>query len=261
MDVVDLSPELESAYLACLEEWSDEMSESGDRKALWFEKMRDRGLRVKLAIEDDRPVGMIQYLPIEQSPALGTDLYMILCVWVHGYKHGVGDRPGHGIGTALLDAAETDVRELGAKGVAAWGITLPVWMKAKWFRKHGYRKVERQGMRTLLWKPFAQDAEPPRWIPEKGKPGVVEGQVTVTAFVNGWCPASNIVYERAKRAAAGFGDEVVFEEFDTSEQEAMIRCGRSDCVFVDGNNLQKGPPPSYEKIHRTIQKRVAKLRR
>ncbi len=47
MDVVDLSPELESSYLVCLEEWSDEMAEAGDKKALWFEKMRERGLRVK----------------------------------------------------------------------------------------------------------------------------------------------------------------------------------------------------------------------
>ena len=54
MEVVDLSPEFEPAYLACLEEWSDEMSEAGDRKTRWLGKMRDRGLRVKLALDDDR---------------------------------------------------------------------------------------------------------------------------------------------------------------------------------------------------------------
>jgi GNAT superfamily N-acetyltransferase len=259
MDVVNLSPEYESSYLVCLEEWSAEMEESGDRKKLWYNKMRDRGPRVKLAVEDDGPVGMVQYLPIEHSPALGSDLYLILCVWVHGHKGGVGDRQGRGIGTALLEAAEADVRELGAKGIAAWGVVLPFWMKARWFRKHGYRPVDRQGMRRLLWKPFAVDAEPPRWIGEGEKPRPVPGQVTVTAHVNGWCPASNIVYERAKRAAADLGDKVVFEETDTSEQEAMIRCGQSDCVFVDGRNLQKGPPPSYEKIHKAIEKRLAKL--
>ena len=259
MNVVDLSLELEPAYLACLEEWSDDMSEAGDRKALWFDKMRDRGLRVKLALDDGQPVGMIQYLPIENSPALGTDLYMIMCVWVHGYKEGAGDQQGHGVGTALLEAAEADVRELGAKGIVAWGVVLPFWMKAKWFRKHGYRKVDRQGIRTLLWKPFAGDAVAPQWIEEGERPARVDGQVTVTAFVNGWCPASNLVYERAKRAAATFGDDVVFEEFDTSEQAAMIACGQSDCVFVDGKSLQKGPPPSYDKILERIEKRVGKL--
>ncbi len=259
MDVIDLSPEFESAYLACLEEWSDEMAEAGDRKALWFDKMRHRGLRVKLALEGDQPVGMIQYLPIEHAPALGNDLYMILCVWVHGHKEGVGNQQGHGVGTALLEAAEADTRELGAKGLVAWGVSLPFWMKAKWFGKHGYRKVARQGIRTLLWKPFTNDAEPPRWIEQSEKPKPTKGKVTLTAFVNGWCPASNIVYERAKRAAASFGDEVVFEEFDISEHEAMVSCGQADCVFLDGKTLQKGPPPSYEKILKRIEKRVAKL--
>jgi hypothetical protein len=39
----------------------------------------------------------------------------------------------------------------------------------------------------------------------------------------------------------------------------MIACGQSDCVFVDGKSLQKGPPPSYDKILERIEKRVAKL--
>ena len=259
VEVVDLSPELESSYLVCLEEWSDEMAEAGEKKAHWFAKMRDRGLRVKIAVEDDRPVGMIQYVPIEQSPAIGTDMYMVLCVWVHGHKEGIGDRQGRGIGTALLQAAESDARLLGAKGIAAWGLALPIWMKSRWFLKHGYRKADRQGMRTLVWKPFSEDAETPRWIPEGAKPKPVPGQVTVSAFVNGWCPASNVVYERAKRAAEAIGAPVVFEEVDTSEHNDMVRCGRSDCIFVDGRILQKGPPPSYAKVVRKLERRVAKL--
>ncbi|MEN8114094.1 MAG: hypothetical protein ABFS21_06870, partial [Actinomycetota bacterium] len=102
---------------------------------------------------------------------------------------------------------------------------------------------------------------PPRWIEEGGKPLPVEGKVAVTAFVNGWCPAQNIVYERAKRAAAALGDDVVFGSHDTSEQAAMIRCGESDCVYLDGKPLQKGPPPSYEKIHKKMAKRVSRLHR
>lgn len=260
MEIVDLAPQYEDSYLVCLEDWSTEMREAGDHKARWYSRMRDRGLRVKLAIgSDNRPIGMIQYLPIEHSPALGADLYMILCIWVHGHKQGVGDKQGHGIGTALLAAAERDAAALGAKGIAAWGTALPFWMKASWFKKHGYRKAERAGIRALVWKPFAADAVAPRWIPEGVIPDPVPGQVTVSAFVNGWCPASNLVYERAKRAAAEFGDDVVFESVDTSEQATMIRCGQSDCVYVDGKTLQKGPPPSYNRIHKTIAKKVRKL--
>ena len=140
MEIVDLSAEYEASYFRCLEDWSDEIDAAGDHKETWYRKMTERGLRVKLALDDqDRPIGMIQYVPIEHSMAIGSDLYMILCVWVHGYKKGVGDHQGHGIGTALLTAAERDVAELGAKGVAAWGIAIPWWMRASWFKKHGYR--------------------------------------------------------------------------------------------------------------------------
>ena len=140
MKIVDLTPPYEETYLVCLEDWSTEMAEAGDRKARWYEKMRDRGLRVKLAVDDDaRVVGMVQYLPIEHSTAIGEDLYMIMCIWVHGHKQGVGNRQGRGVGAALLAAAEADACDLGAKGIAAWGLRFPIWMKASWFSGHGYR--------------------------------------------------------------------------------------------------------------------------
>jgi len=262
MEIVDLTDDYEDLYLICLEDWSSEMQEAGDHKARWYAKMRSRGLGVKLAIDEEgRGVGMIQYIPIEHSPALGTDLYMILCIWVHGHKPGVGNRQGHGVGTALLSAAEQDVRERGAKGIVAWGVTLPFWMKARWFRKHGFRRVDRNGMRALLWKPFAPDAEPPRWIESGPRPEPVEGKIAVTAYANGWCPANNIVYERAKRAAASLGDDVVFTTIDTSEQADMVRCGQSDCIFLDGKVMQKGPPLSYERVRKKMARRVARLNR
>jgi len=262
MEIVELSPDYEETYFHCLEDWSDEMAEAGDHKRRWYAKMRDRGLRVKLALDDRyRPVGMIQYLPIEHSMALGSDLYMILCIWVHGHKEGVGNQQGHGLGGALLESAERDAVALGAKGMAAWGVVLPFWMKAKWFKRQGYRAVDRQGMKLLVWKPFSNDAVPPRWIERRPKPTPVAGKVTVTAYVSGWCPAQNLVYERAKRAAASLGDDVLFETHDTSEQSAMVACGQVDCVYLDGKTLQKGPPPSTERIQKRMASRVAKLRR
>jgi hypothetical protein len=131
-------------------------------------------------------------------------LYFIYCIHVHGHEQGRGNFRKHGMGTALLAAAEGDARQLGAKGMAAWGAWLPFWMRASWFRKHGYRKADRQGIAVLLWKPFADDAEPPRWLPPTGKrPEPIPGKVNVTAFSSGWCLAQNLVYERAKRAATG----------------------------------------------------------
>ncbi len=73
----------------------------------------------KLAVDERGVVGgMIQYLPIEQSTVDGSGLYFIPCIWVYGHKQGRGNFQGHGMGSALLEAAEADVRTLGAKGLA-----------------------------------------------------------------------------------------------------------------------------------------------
>ncbi|MDH3706492.1 MAG: GNAT family N-acetyltransferase [Acidimicrobiia bacterium] len=260
--IVDLAERHEPSYFVCLEDWSAEMQEAGDHKARWYDQHRDRGLRVKLAVDDrDQAVGMIQYVPIELSPAQGEDLYMILCVWVHGHGEGVGDAQGHGVGTALLDSAEADARQLGAKGMVAWGLHLPVWMKSSWFKKHGYRQADRSGMADLVWKPFTDDAVEPQWVPEKPVPEGESGKVNVIAYNSGWCPAANLVYERARRASEDLGTDVHFRTIDTSDRETLLATGHDGEVFVDGRRLQRGAPPSYRAVRRRIEKRLRRLRK
>jgi GNAT superfamily N-acetyltransferase len=163
MKIIDLDEKNKYLYFICLEDWSEEMKESGNHKQKWFEKMKDKGLRVKLSLDDNETVsGMIQYVPIEHSTVEGKDLYFINCIWVHGHKQGRGDFRKRGIGKALLQAAEDDVKTSGAKGLAAWGLRLPVWMKASWFRRHGYATVDKMGMQALVWKRFTPDAVPPK---------------------------------------------------------------------------------------------------
>jgi GNAT superfamily N-acetyltransferase len=262
MRIVDLTEELVPLYCVCLEDWSEEMKEAGPRKRAWFDAMTSRGLRVKLALDDAETVGgMIQYLPIEESFASGRDLYFILCVWVHGYKQGRGDFRKKGMGRALLAAAEEDARALGAKGMAAWGVSLPVWMRASWFRRRGYRVADRDGMRHLMWKPFSPDAEAPRWVRPRKTPAPVAGKVSVVSLVNGWCPAQNLVCERARRAAAACGSDVEFESIDTSERAAFEAWGMADALFIDGRPVKFGPPPRLATLQRRIARRLRAVRR
>jgi GNAT superfamily N-acetyltransferase len=260
MKIVELAPEQEDLYCQCLEEWSDEIREAGSHKRDWYAKARGQGLRVRLALDEKGVVGgMIQYLPIEQSPAAGSGLYFILCVWVHGHKQGRGNFQKRGMGAALLQAAEDDARALGANGMAAWGVVLPFWMRASWFKKHDYKKADQQGMMALLWKPFSADAQPPAWIKPKKKPEPEAGKVVVTGFLNGWCPVMSMVHERARRAAAELGAPVVFREIRTSDRDVFLEWGMSDALFIDGREVRNGPPPRYEKIRKKIEKRVKKI--
>ena len=261
MRIVDLNEQHLPLYFVCLEDWSDEIKEAGRHKEVWYHRMKDKGLRVKLALDDQGTVGgMIQYVPIEYSVVEGSGLFFINCIWVHGHKQGRGNFQHRGMGKALLEAAEFDARELGAKGIAAWGLLIPVFMRASWFKKHGYRSADRQGIQVLLWKPFTPDAVPPAWIRQKGKPPLEQGKVTVTAFCSGWCPAQNMAFERAKRAAAEpeFAEKAVYREVDTFDRTELLRSGISDALFVNHKEVRTGPPPSYEKIRKLIGKQAKK---
>lgn len=260
MKITDISEQHEPLYFQCLEDWSPEMKESGSHKECWYGKKKG-SVRVKMATDDAGNVGgMIQYLPIEQSFADGRDLYFVLCVWVHGYKEGRGNFQKKGMGKALLKAAEEDVRNLGAKGLAAWGVSLPFWMRAAWFRKQGYEIADKENGRVMLWKKFSDGAEPPKWVRQKKKPAAAQGVVTVTGFNSGWCPASSITFERAKRASAEFGDRVRFVHIDTSERKNFMEWGIDNAVFVDDVEITTGPPLTYEKIRKKIEKKVRKLK-
>jgi len=260
MRVVDLTKEHESEFIMCLQEWSEEAKESGPKRGCWYESMKSRGLRVKLVLDDKDVVGgMIQYGPAENIWVDGQGMFFVYCIWVHGHKEGRGDYRKHGMGTALLEAAEADVRSRGAKGLAAWGISLPFWMKASWFKKHGFEVADKNGVAVLLWKRFSNDAKAPRWIRPKKTPTATPGKVTVTSFVHGWCMATNLTYERAKRAAAAFDDRVVFREINTFDADTFREWGMPDALFIDDMEVNIGPPPTYEKIKKLIAKRVNRL--
>jgi N-acetylglutamate synthase-like GNAT family acetyltransferase len=261
MKIIDLSAEHAMTYFCCMEDWSDEMKEAGNHKQQWFERMKDKGLRVKLA-QDEKGViaGMIQYLPIEESMFEGQNLYVILCVWVHGHKKGIGDYRKKGMGKALLRAAEEDSRELGAEGLVAWGLGIPVWMKASWFRKQGYKVVDKDGIRRLVWKPFKENAMPPKFVRRKKKPGKGTDKVDVSLFRNGWCPAINIAHERTLRAAGEFEGKIDLKEYDTLDPSVFGEWGISDAVFIDGKEVRTGPPPSYKKIQKKIERRTRRIK-
>lgn len=258
--IIDLSEETKNDYFTCLEEWSDEMKDGVCRKECWYNAMLEKGLRVKLALNDAGVVaGMIHYAPIEHSWIEGENLYFIYCIWVHGHKKGRGDLRKRGVGTALLQAAENDAKNLQTKGLVVWGLLLPFFMRAGWFKKHGYQKVDRSGISVLLWKPFSDDASPPQWIKVKRKPELVPGKVVVTALANGWCSGINGMIERARQISSKFGDKVVYREIDTSNRVAVREWGLSDGLFVNERNIYKGPPLSYEKIKKIIEKNVRRL--
>ncbi len=260
MHIIDLSSVHESLFFQCLEEWSLDMREAGDQRANWYRAMLPNGLRVKLAITDDGVVaGFIQYLPVRYSILKGDDGYFISCIWVHGHKQGRGNLQHRGLGKAMLEAAEDEVKSLGGKGMAAWGLILPFWMKASWFRKHGYKHIALDGIASLLWKPFTEDALAPTWRKQLRKPEPAKGKLRISIFSYGWCSAINVSARRIVQISSEFPDKIILDEYDTRNREVMDSWGLSDAIFLNDKPLAIGPPQSYEKLRKLILKALDKL--
>jgi GNAT superfamily N-acetyltransferase len=269
MRVIDLATEYEPTFFACLKDWDKDAGQAC-HKQRWYAIMKSRGLRVKMALDDeDRAIGMIQVVPIEYARVEGHDLYFIQCIWVHGYEEGIGNQQGQGAGKMLLQAAEEDARARGAMGMVAWGLAFPNWMPAAWYEKQGYVEADRMGCDVLVWKPFSSDAQAPRWMRPRKTPARTPGKVTVTAFVTDWWPglssASNAQHglsaaSDARRAAAEYGDRVVYREIDTSDPQTLREWGIECALFVDDECINAGmtdyPPPGYEVIKQKIQQRL-----
>lgn len=261
--IEDLSEESLLPYCSCLEDWSDEMKEAGDIKYRWVEKMKDHGLGVKMARNSaGEYVGMIQYVPSEYSAVEGKGNYHIHCCWVHAYKgKGVGDWRKRGIGKSLLQAAEEDVLKRGGLSISAWGLTIPVWMRASWYEKQGYRAADREGMAVLMWKALSDDAVKPQW--RKASPGLYEKStdtVKVISYINGICPAANIGHERMKRILEGHSERVDYTVFDNSGAEEIGKRGITDALYINGTAVPLGPPPKEKKLRKILRKETKHLR-
>jgi hypothetical protein len=70
----------------------------------------------------------------------------------------------------------------------------------------------------------------------------------------------NLTFERARRAAREFGDKVELEEIRTFDRQTFMDWGIADALYIDGQKMRTGPPPTFEGIKKKISKRVKKLK-
>lgn len=60
--------------------------------------------------------------------------------------------------------------------------------------------------------------------------------------------------ERARQISSKFEDKVAYQEINTCTRAAVYEWGLSDGLFVNESNIYKGPPLSYEKLKKIIEK-------
>ena len=254
MELTDVDRCTEATFLRCLHDERPDDPRVVQLRRRWFDAQRDRGLRAKVLVLDTGEVaGLCQYMPIERTHLVGEDLLAILCVWVHGYEHHIGNRQGNGYGRYILESIEKDARESGAAGVVAWGMDFPYWNPVSFYEHMGYSRVDKDGMAVLVWKPFREGASPPRFMRQARRPASGSDRISVTFFLNGWCTGACAQCLTAREAVEGLEETVDYHEVDTSDPDTLRSWGISDGLYVEGEPYRPYEPPwTSESLRRDL---------
>ena len=229
IEIHDMNPTDEYFVSTCTHTHeSEEIDSCAKRRLIWLKAMHEKGLRVKVASLDDERAGFLHVIPIEFSPwgPLGRDLLVIPCL--------CSMNKGHGVGKALLAAAEEEARHQGRKGIVTIGYHHDFWyMPASFFEANGFFKCERprherssaKDTAAVLWRVFDEHTEVPVLLKPKYEFKRVPGKVVIDLFWNAFCQTSNIEAQRVREVAAEFGDSVALNEYPA----ASSSIGREIC--------------------------------
>ena len=251
MELVDVSPETETTFLHCLHDERPDDPRVMDMRRRWFHAQLEHGLRGKVLLLDTGEVGgLCQYMPIERTHMAGRDLLAILCIWVHGYEHLIGNVQGNGYGRYILESIERDARESGQLGVAAWGMDFPYWNPVSFYEHMGYVRADKSGMTVLVWRAFSEAAVAPEFLRQVRRPVGDPEKVSLVVFVNGWCMGSCEQSVLAREALRGLEDSVYYREYDGSDPGVQSSWGISDGVYLQGEPYRPNEPPWTSEVLR-----------
>ena len=251
MKLVNVDRQTEATFLRCLhDEEPDDPRVIGMRRSAYEEALR-RGLRAKVLILDSGEVaGLCQCMPIEETHLLGHGLMAVLCIWVHGYEHHIGNRQGNGYGRYILDSIEDEARGDGFAGVAAWGMDFPYWNPVSFYEHMGYERADKVGEAVLVWKSFEESAEPPRFRRARRRPPVRPDRVSVAVFNSGWCTSMCSQCVTAREAIEGLDEIVDYLEVGTADRRVLDEWGIWDLLLVEGELHRPNEPPCTSDVLR-----------
>lgn len=91
MKIIDVNDENEGCFYNCgLVKENPEASDEDQMRKAYIKEYPGQGLKLMIA-DDGTVVGRLHYVPIELSPLIGDNILVILCLYIHMYKHNVGD--------------------------------------------------------------------------------------------------------------------------------------------------------------------------
>jgi len=263
VELLEIDETTEDTYYRCLHDEIPSDPRVMSMRREWRAMYKPKGHRAKVLKDDaGQVVGLTNYIPIEYSPYEGENLMAILCMWIHGYDHLVGNQQSQGYGRFMLEQIEADAKRSGCDGVTVWGKDYDAWSPISFYEHMGYQRVDQSGIDVLAWKSFTDKAKAPRLM----KPTRVEvdkntdtNKVQVTNITNGWCGGGCHQCMLVRDAVADIADKVELTQIYAHEKAEMRLHGESiDVVYVDGESyLPDGPPYTKEDLKNVLLKRYS----
>ncbi|NKC01232.1 MAG: hypothetical protein GKR90_22425 [Pseudomonadales bacterium] len=260
MRLVEIDETTEDTYFRCLH---DEIPADPRVMAMrrdWRAMYKPKGHRAKVLFDDaDQVVGLTNYIPVEHSPYEGENLMAILCMWIHGYEHLVGNQQSKGFGRFMLAEIEADALQSGCDGVTVWAKDYADWNPVAFYEHMGYERVDQAGLDILAWKRFNQEAKPPAFLKQPSVPEVADDQkVQVTSFTNGWCGGGCQQCVMVRDAVTELGSDAVLTEIYAHEKGDMRDRGASiDVVYIDDVPFRpNGPPATKNEFKQSVLERA-----
>jgi len=238
---------------------SEETDACGRRRLRLLHELIGKGAVVKAALLDGEHAGFAFGVPIEHSSwgPVGQDLMVIPCLYV------LSRAAGKGIGRSLMEAIEKDARTAARRGTTIMGFRdLPgvEWLLPAAFFEHlGYEEIDRRGYYALLWKPFTNNAEKPRFLDPTYRYQPVEGKAVVDLFFNEFCQTSGIEAQRVREVCAEFGDRVILNEFCADDHDTLLACGIERGIYVNGAEVGWGYEAPRDGLREAIEKALGDL--
>ena len=133
------------------------------------------------------------------------------------------------------------------------------FMPAAYFEKRGFKRVDARGPQVLLWKPFSEQAAPPRFLQPDYTFAPIEGAVVVDLFWTGLCQTSSIEAERVRDVCAGFGEAVRLNEYCAENRDAFLCHQIPRAIFVNGAEIGWGYEAPKDGIRNAIERALEDL--
>jgi len=217
----------------------------------WVGKMRHS----ELAIRNHVPMGLLESIPIEFAlePIEGVSSLFINCIWILPAFWNTG------VGKALMETFLGRAKQFGGASVLTyddekWFGTTIKYMPMQYFQKFGFKEVDRDDKRVLLYLDLGSNKVP---YLIKSQIEIDSNPWDLKVFVNSQCPWKCFMIEDIKKNIKKFPD-VNLKLVNTNTKEVIKKYGISRGIAINGKPLIKRMA-SWSEIKTQIERNSKEL--